>query len=187
MIHYLIMIIGVLLCLMAVFEGYHTSLIVPWVISLTGFLTALFAGITSRYSNKGLHWATIVLAISLCGQAILVNNNLFWITLIVGIVSLLLLLFTLRLKSDTKNFILHAQDGSTLMEIRKLEFKDENLIIRGKMMGTMPTVARMQPEEVWKAISLIPPKVLLGFPAYLFKAWKTGGNFSNNHTKTQLY
>jgi len=186
-VHYLIMILGGLLAIMAGLEAYHTSLIVPWAITLSGFLIAILAGIISWHNNKALHWVTIVLATSLLGQAMFVHNYLFWISLIVGIVSLVLLLFTLRLRSDTKNFILHAQDGSTLMEIRKLEFKEENLIIRGKMMGTMPTVAKMQPEEVWKAISIMPTKVLLRFPAYLFKAWKTGGESLNSTTKTSLY
>lgn len=186
-VHSLIVILVGLLAIMAGLEAYHTSSIVPWAITISSFLIAILAGITSWRNNKELHWVTIVLTISLLGQAMFVHNYLFGITFIVGIVSLVLLFFTVRLRSDTKNFILHAQDGSTLMEIRKLEFKEENLVIRGKMMGTMPTVAKMQPEEVWKAISIMPAEVLLKFPAYLFKAWKTGGKSSNTPTKTQFY
>ena len=80
-----------------------------------------------------------------------------------------------RLRHKAKNFVLNAQDGSVLMEIRRVEFKGSDLLIRGKMMGTMPTVASMRPEEVWKALTMVPFKVIIYLPVRLFRAWRSAG------------
>jgi hypothetical protein len=156
------------------YSGYQSSNALLEIISGISFLLIIVAVITITKNNNAAQVFPLLLACSLLVLAWFADS-FFWFIILFDLFATAALLFTFRLMPTVNNFILHAQDGSTLMEIKKLEFKDGDLIIKGKMMGTMPTVAQMRPEEVWKALSMMPFSVLLGLPAYLFKAWKTKG------------
>lgn len=183
---YLIIIFSLSLMLLSGYQGYRSSFAIYWIISGSSLLLSTCTFTLTAYNSKTVHWITILLALSLIVQPWFVEY-LRWLTFIVGLVAAVFLMFTIRLMPTVKNFILHAQDGATLMEIKKLEFKDGNLIVKGKMMGTMPTVAQMRPEEIWKALSMMPLGVLLGFPAYLYKAWKSKGEQPSKQTNTIEY
>jgi hypothetical protein len=174
LLHFTVVVVGILLTLFSGYQANETFIFSYWIISGTSLLMTTCAMVLSGKNIKFLHWVSILLAITLIVLSWFVVE-LCLLTFIIGLFSLIVLISSIRLLPTVENFILHAQDGSILMEIKKVEFKKDNLIVRGKMMGTMPTVAEMRPEEIWKAFSLIPLGVLLGFPAYLFKAWKTKG------------
>ena len=82
-------------------------------------------------------------------------------------VTLALSLRQLRQGDPPKSFSLLSTDGLTLMEVTKVEFREDDLALKGKMMGTMPTTAVMTPEEAAKAIRLIPAELLKGVPRFL--------------------
>jgi len=46
------------------------------------------------------------------------------------------------------------------------------LVVRGKMMGTMPTTAHMHPDEIWKALTMMSLNVILRFPRLIYLGWK---------------
>jgi len=50
--------------------------------------------------------------------------------------------------------ILDAQ-GKELMTIRKLDFEDGNIVIRGKIFGAMPIVAKLTPAEARTGLKLL--------------------------------
>ena len=50
--------------------------------------------------------------------------------------------------------ILDAQ-GKELMTIRKLDFEDGNIVIRGKIFGAMPIVAKLTPAEARAGLKLL--------------------------------
>lgn len=185
LLHYTVAIIGILLILFSGYQGNETSKLVYWIISGTSLLLTICAMILASLNVKSLHWISILLAFIIIVLSWFVDE-FCWFTFIIGAFSLMVLVSTIRLMPIVKNFILHAQDGSILMEIKRVEFKGDNLIIRGKMMGTMPTVAEMRPEEIWKALSMIPLGVLLGFPGYLLKAWRSKG-ISSKQTKAPKF
>jgi hypothetical protein len=45
--------------------------------------------------------------------------------------------------------------GKELMTVRKLDFEDGQLVIRGKIFGAMPMVAKLTPEEARAGLKLL--------------------------------
>jgi hypothetical protein len=56
--------------------------------------------------------------------------------------------------------ILDAQ-GNELMAVRKIEQDGSTLVIRGKIFGAMPMVARLTPSEARAALKLLDFKTIL--------------------------
>ena len=56
---------------------------------------------------------------------------------------------------------LHSTDGSELMTVNALERKGNSLLIKGKVFGTMPLNARLNPEEARAALKLLTPRLIL--------------------------
>jgi hypothetical protein len=56
---------------------------------------------------------------------------------------------------------LHGTDGSEIMTVTALERDGAELVIRGKIFGSMPLTARLRPEEARKALGLVNFRTLL--------------------------
>jgi len=125
-----------------------------------------------KLSGKSFYVLGIILAVLLIIVGFMTEQGITWQVVISSSLILLILLVTLRLRSVSKNFILHAADGAVLMEVKKIEYKDSKLVVRGKMMGTMPTTAHMHPDEIWKALTMMSLNVILRFPRLIYLGWK---------------
>ncbi len=55
--------------------------------------------------------------------------------------------------------ILYSPDNSALMEIQSLERSGDELVIKGKVFGTMPITARLTPTEVRKGLKMMRPSL----------------------------
>jgi hypothetical protein len=64
--------------------------------------------------------------------------------------------------------ILDAQDKE-LMAIRKIESEGNTLVIRGKIFGAMPMVAKLTPKEARAALKLIDFKTFVFLLTLLFR------------------
>lgn len=64
--------------------------------------------------------------------------------------------------------ILDAQDKE-LMAIRKVERDGNALVVRGKIFGAMPMVAKLTPEEARAALKLIDFRTFLFLVTMLFR------------------
>lgn len=64
--------------------------------------------------------------------------------------------------------ILDAQDKE-LMAVRKFERDGDNLVIRGKIFGAMPMVAKVTPAEARAALKLLDAKTILFLLTLLFR------------------
>lgn len=64
--------------------------------------------------------------------------------------------------------ILDANDKE-LMAIRKIAGEDGNLVIRGKIFGAMPMVAKLTPAEARAALKLLDFKTVLFLMTMLFR------------------
>ena len=62
---------------------------------------------------------------------------------------------------------LHTPDGNELMEVQRLERVGNVLIVRGTIMGTMPTKAVIRPSQLRAALSLLRPRLILQIIALL--------------------
>ena len=56
---------------------------------------------------------------------------------------------------------LHGTDGSEIMTVTALERDGAELVIRGKIFGSMPLTARLRPEEARTALGLVNFRILL--------------------------
>ena len=65
--------------------------------------------------------------------------------------------------------ILYSPDDSALMEIQSLERSGNELVIKGKVFGTMPITARLTPEQARKGLKLLRPRMLLFVLSMLFR------------------
>lgn len=64
--------------------------------------------------------------------------------------------------------ILDANDKE-LMAVRKFDRDGNNLVIRGKIFGAMPMVAKVTPEEARAALKLLDAKTVLFLISLLFR------------------
>ena len=56
--------------------------------------------------------------------------------------------------------ILYSTDKTPLMEIHAFERVDNELLVKGKVFGTMPITARLTPEQTRKGLSMLSLKLL---------------------------
>jgi hypothetical protein len=64
--------------------------------------------------------------------------------------------------------IYDANDGE-LMQVRSIEREDNRLVIRGKIFGAMPMVAKVTPKEARAALKLLDFKTILFILSMLFR------------------
>lgn len=55
---------------------------------------------------------------------------------------------------------IYAADRSELMTVSRIERKGDDLILKGKVFGTMPMTARLTPAEARAALKLLTPKLV---------------------------
>ncbi len=55
---------------------------------------------------------------------------------------------------------IYAADKSELMQVTKVERQGDNLVLKGKVFGTMPMTARLTPAEARAALKLLTPKLI---------------------------
>lgn len=60
-------------------------------------------------------------------------------------------------------------NGKELMAIRKLERDGNTLVIRGKIFGAMPMVAKLTPAEARAALKLLSPRLVWFLLTLLFR------------------
>ncbi|MES2627192.1 MAG: hypothetical protein V4628_18040 [Pseudomonadota bacterium] len=65
---------------------------------------------------------------------------------------------------------LYAQDNSVLMEISAIERQGNQLVLKGKVFGSMPMVAKLRPEEARKGLKLLGFKLAMFLVTFLFRA-----------------
>ena len=55
---------------------------------------------------------------------------------------------------------LFAPDNSELMEITALERAGDQLVVKGKVFGAMPLVAKLRPEQARAALKMLTPRLV---------------------------
>jgi hypothetical protein len=64
---------------------------------------------------------------------------------------------------------LYSTDNTPLMEISELERRGKDLLIKGKVFGTMPMTARLSPAEARNGLKLLNLKLVLFLLTFLFR------------------
>jgi hypothetical protein len=64
---------------------------------------------------------------------------------------------------------LYSADNTPLMEIHRLERSGKDLLIKGKVFGTMPMTARLSPSEARKGLKLLSFKLVIFLLTFLLR------------------
>ncbi|BAK66680.1 MULTISPECIES: hypothetical protein [Sphingobium] len=56
---------------------------------------------------------------------------------------------------------IYSSDKSELMQVSAIERDGNDLVIKGKVFGTMPMSARLKPQEARAALKLLSPRLIL--------------------------
>jgi hypothetical protein len=67
---------------------------------------------------------------------------------------------------------IYAADKSELMQVSKIERKGNDLVLKGKVYGTMPMTATLTPEQARAALKLLSPKLILFLLTLPFRSSK---------------
>ena len=54
-----------------------------------------------------------------------------------------------------------SADKSELMQVKSIERKGNDLVLKGKVFGTMPMTARLTPDQARAGLKLLTPKLIL--------------------------
>ena len=55
---------------------------------------------------------------------------------------------------------IYSSDKSELMQVSRIERKGDNLVLKGKVFGTMPMSATLTPREAKQALKLLSPRLI---------------------------
>jgi hypothetical protein len=68
-----------------------------------------------------------------------------------------------------------SPDRTELMEVHKIERIGDNLVLHGKIMGSLPMKAVIRPDQARKGLSLLNFKTFLFLVTFLFRSSKSSG------------
>ncbi len=64
---------------------------------------------------------------------------------------------------------IYNKDGVEMMEVKSIDLRDDLLVVKGKMMGSMATTIHITPQNLWEAFRLLPWKTRFALPWLLLK------------------
>jgi hypothetical protein len=64
---------------------------------------------------------------------------------------------------------IYSADKSELMDVTRIERDGDDLVLKGKVFGTMPMTARLRPEEARAALKLLSPKLIWFLLTMMFR------------------
>lgn len=64
---------------------------------------------------------------------------------------------------------IYSKDGVEMIDVKSIERRDDVLVVKGKMMGSMATTIHVTPQNLWEAFCLLPWKARLALPLMLVK------------------
>lgn len=69
---------------------------------------------------------------------------------------------------------MYDKDGNEMMDIQSIDRDGDDLVVNGKMMGSMSAQIYVRAEEIWKARKLMSPSLLASMPLMLLKSSRRG-------------
>ncbi|GLR68078.1 hypothetical protein GCM10010909_27590 [Acidocella aquatica] len=64
---------------------------------------------------------------------------------------------------------MYSKDGIEMMDVKSISLDGDNLVVKGKMMGTMATTIILKPKDAWEALHLFSWSTIFTMPGILFK------------------
>ena len=92
------------------------------------------------------------------------------VDIVLGVVVIVLSVFASQVVEGKKGYV-YTKDGSVLLEMSRLGYKDGSIEAKGKAYGSMPQTMRIPPEQIWNLIGLVPLEVIVRLPVLLLRGW----------------
>ncbi len=64
---------------------------------------------------------------------------------------------------------MYSKDGIEMMDVKSISLDGDNLVVKGKMMGTMATTIILKPKDTWESLHLFSLGTIFAMPKILFK------------------
>ena len=64
-----------------------------------------------------------------------------------------------------------SKEGIEMMDVKSIEREGENLVMKGKMMGSMYAAIYLRPEDIWQALKLLSASIFLYLPVMVVKGF----------------
>lgn len=64
-----------------------------------------------------------------------------------------------------------TKDGIEMMDVQSISRDGDNLVMKGKMMGSMYAAIYLRPEDVWQALRLLSFSTFMRLPVMLAKGF----------------
>lgn len=65
-----------------------------------------------------------------------------------------------------------SKDGIEMVDVKSVEQDGERLVLKTKVMGSMAATIVLRPQDLWEALRLLSPSLMLRLPGLLFKGWR---------------
>lgn len=62
-----------------------------------------------------------------------------------------------------------SKEGIEMMDVKSFDLDGDNLVMKGKMMGSMKTAVYIKPEDMAEAVALMPWKIIFRLPGLYLK------------------
>ncbi len=92
--------------------------------------------------------------------------------IVMGIILCLLFLAMLPFMVDAKEAVFFNKGGSELAKVTKVRPKDEFIIAKAVLLGSMPETIYIKPGELCKMLALLDDKVFLSLIGFLFRGYQ---------------
>lgn len=64
-----------------------------------------------------------------------------------------------------------SKEGVEMVEVKSIQRKDDTLVMKGKVMGSMATTIIIRPEDCWQAVKLLGWVTVWRMPVLLIKGY----------------
>ncbi|HQX06993.1 MAG TPA: hypothetical protein PKZ19_09390 [Zoogloea sp.] len=65
-----------------------------------------------------------------------------------------------------------SKDGIEMVDVRSIDRDGDRLVLKTKVMGSMAATIVLRPLDLWDALKLLSPALLLRLPLILFRGWQ---------------
>ncbi|ALG91661.1 MAG: hypothetical protein CL814_10465 [Confluentimicrobium sp.] len=63
----------------------------------------------------------------------------------------------------------HSKDGIEMMDVKSIDKQGDVLVVKGKMMGSMPATIHIGPDAIWESFKMLSWKTRFGLVGMLIK------------------
>lgn len=96
-----------------------------------------------------------------------------WSEVIAGALVAVAAAVILPFQVAAEKVVSHNRNGGELATFTQIRVKDNNILVKSILLGSMPETIYMRPEELCKMVAVMDPAVIFALPRLLYAGWKS--------------